>query len=134
MCFVRISDHEDNQPRDLSDDTFSIRSSMISLLAPNGDEEWLGGTVQSIEWRPDAVIDSVGLDYSVDRGLNWLEIVSSTPDDGEFDWRIPDILSDSCLVSVSRVGSSNPFDISDRAFSISPSRIVLEWARFNAGL
>lgn len=126
MCFVRISDHEDNQPSDLSDDTFSIRSSMISLLSPNGDEDWLGGTVQSIEWRSDAVIDSVGLEYSVDLGLNWLEIISSTPDDGKFDWRIPDILSDSCQVRVIRVGNSNPFDTSDRPFSISPSRIMLE--------
>jgi hypothetical protein len=62
----------------------------------------------------------VKLEYSVDNGLNWSDIVVSIPDTGSCPWIIPDLSSTQALVRVSDTDGSGPEDISDVAFTITP--------------
>lgn len=51
-------------------------------------------------WDSFGLINSVRLDYSIDSGTNWQMIVERVPNSGEYLWTIPDVETDSALVSV----------------------------------
>jgi outer membrane protein assembly factor BamB len=95
-------------------------TSQLHLLAPNGGETWKQGCPYSIEWESSGdPIDYVKLDYSIDGFVSDVnEIVDSTPNDGEYEWTLPEIDSDSVRVRVSAVANPGVFDISDGDFSI----------------
>ncbi|MEE9169523.1 MAG: VCBS repeat-containing protein, partial [bacterium] len=116
---VRISDSADGNPTDNSDAVFSIVGQVqgITLTSPNGGEKWLVNSRHSISWTSAGVGVDVKLDYSLDDGQNWTVITNSTPNDGNHNWTVPDILSNACLVRITDAGG-NLSDISDRNFSI----------------
>jgi hypothetical protein len=121
-CKVRISDVEDGEPFDESDNTFSIfqpEPSSITVLSPNGGEIWQVGTSQSIQWNSSNFNDQVKIEYFVANSGNWIEIVSSTPNDGFFNWAVPDVPSTDCKVRVSDAEDRNPSDESNNVFRIS---------------
>jgi hypothetical protein len=64
-------------------------------------------------------IESVKIEYSINNGADWIEIVASTENDGSFDWEVPNNPSDECLVKISDV-DSDPSDESDAVFTITP--------------
>lgn len=96
----------------------------IEVLVPNGGEEWEAGTTQQIEWSSYGDIGSsnVVIEYSINGGTDWDFVVSSTPDDGVFDWEVPLADSTQCLVKVSSEGASYE-DESDDLFTIVPAGI-----------
>lgn len=100
--------------------------SVITLLAPNGGEEWLVGTEHKISWESTNVTDDVELSYSTDNGSNWTLIETVAADLDSLSWTIPDAVSAECLVKVS---SGDTDDVSDANFSISSALdpvIILE--------
>lgn len=123
-CMVRISEI-DGQPLDISDAVFSIVEPVlgeITIISPNGGESWTVGSLQEIKWTAEG-INNVTIECSIDYGTTWQVIVQTTANDGSFDWTIPDIVSDECLVRVSsNDGDPDPVssDISDQVFSIIP--------------
>jgi hypothetical protein len=123
-CLVRISEI-DGQPVDISDAVFSIVepvSGEITVTSPNGGESWTVGSIKEITWTAGG-INNVTIEYSTDYGTTWKVIVQTTPNNGSFDWTIPNTVSDECLVRVSsNDGDPDPIpsDVSDRVFSIIP--------------
>ncbi|MGD2086785.1 MAG: Ig-like domain-containing protein [Candidatus Aminicenantes bacterium] len=123
-CLVRISE-TDGQPSDVSSTLFSIVSPSpadITVTSPNGGETWTAGSSQEIKWTATG-IDHVTIEYSKDNGTTWKTIVQTTPNSGSFDWTVPEIASDECLVRITSNDVSNdpiPADISDGVFSIVP--------------
>ncbi|MCK4766532.1 MAG: hypothetical protein KAW12_30335 [Candidatus Aminicenantes bacterium] len=123
ICLVRIS-QTSGQPVDLSDKVFSIvppLSQDITVISPNGRESWTAGSQQVIKWSSNGEINNVTIEYSTDNGYTWKMIVQTTPDDGTFDWTVPDTVSDKCLVRVSANNGDPdpvPSDVSDQVFSI----------------
>ncbi|MFC2146777.1 hypothetical protein ACFLRT_05380, partial [Acidobacteriota bacterium] len=123
-CLVRISEI-DGQPSDVSDALFSIVSpvpSDITVTSPNGGEEWTSGSSQVIKWTATG-IDQVKIEYSQDKGTTWKTIVQTTPNSGNFNWTVPGIASDECLVRVTSNDVNSdpiPADVSDGVFSIVP--------------
>jgi hypothetical protein len=121
-CLVRISEI-DGQPEDVSNAVFSIVSPSpgdITVTSPNGGETWEVGSSYEIKWTGTG-IDVVTIEYSQDYGTTWQTIVQTTPNSGSFDWAIPDIASDQCLVRVTANdggGDPRPTDVSDEVFSI----------------
>ncbi len=117
-ALLRISDGADGVPADTSDGVFSIEGQMLTLISPNGGESWLGGTSQTISWSSSGFIENVRLEYSLDAGATWNEIVASTPDTGSFRWNVPDVNSEAVLVRISDAADGMPADQSDGSFTI----------------
>ncbi len=116
-CLVRVSDI-DGYPSDVSDAVFSIYlPPSITVTSPNGGETWGVGSSHSITWTTTGFVGNVKIEYSINSGSSWMEIVSSTPNDGSYNWTIPDTPSDNCLVRVSET-DGDPYDVSDEVFTI----------------
>jgi len=121
-CLVRITD-TDGSPTDQSNAVFSISAvPTINLTSPNGGEVWLMGSNQVITWNSSNTSGNVRIEYSINNGSNWTEIVTSTQDDGSYPWVIPNTPSESCLVRISDVDGS-PIGQSYAVFTIGPVQI-----------
>jgi RHS repeat-associated protein len=122
LCLVCISNSDqDNEPSDVSDAVFSIASTgpAITVTSPNGGEGLVIGTTHDITWIGTVDITNVDIEYSIDNGGNWVNIVSSTGNDGIYTWTVPDKESDQCLVRISDSDAdSGVSDVSDGVFSI----------------
>ena len=118
QALIRVSDATSGVPSDVSDDTFTIISSSLRLLSPNGGEEWSGATFQEIRWASTGVISQVKLEYSVDNGVNWQTLAASTPNAGRYNWRVPNTPSQNVTVRISDVADGSPVDQSDGTFTI----------------
>jgi hypothetical protein len=93
--------------------------SSLTVVSPNGGEELTAGTTHEITWTSQDGIDNVKIEYSVNNGYDWIEIVASTDNDGSYDWDAPCYLSEQCLVKISSAqNSAQPYDVSDQVFSI----------------
>ncbi|MBN2416619.1 S8 family serine peptidase [bacterium] len=92
----------------------------ITLVAPNGGENYLVGSVQEIQWTSNGTSGNCTIEYSNDNGLGWAVLELSTPDDGSYNWTIPNTPSDQCLVRVTDTDGS-PSGQSSAVFTIESS-------------
>ncbi len=90
----------------------------IHLLEPNGGEIWEIGTEHDIEWESEGPILAVRIEYSLHDDAEWLEIDPSTPNDGIFEWTVPNTPTETARVRVSDVDDEEVDDISDCHFQI----------------
>jgi hypothetical protein len=119
QCLVRISE-TGGDPSDTGDNVFSIVNiPTITVTSPNGGEEWLVGSQQTITWTYTGTVGNVKIEYSADNGGDWIVITSSTPNDGSHSWTVPDTVSSQCLIRVSET-DGNPTDTGNNVFSIVP--------------
>ena len=94
----------------------------IALTAPNGEEVWCGGSSREITWAtiiPE--VDHIHLLYSTDSGANYQDIITSTPNDGTYEWTTPEIdLSTVRVKAIAKDSSNNALaaDESDADFTI----------------
>ncbi len=118
-CLVRVSDTGGN-PSDESDALFTISPvPYITVAYPNGGEELYVDSICNITWTSTGTSGAVKIEYSIDNGSNWTEIIASTPDDNIYSVTVPDTPSDSCLVAISDTNGSLS-DTSDAIFKILP--------------
>ena len=125
LCKLKISDTKDNTPSDLSDDNFKISQNQprVAVTSPNGGEKWEAGSSQNITWTSDAV-QAVKIEYSVDNGVNWTTLITSTPSTGFYNWNpISKISSTNCKIRITDVANLYS-DLSDGVFSITPEAYV----------
>lgn len=97
--------------------------SPLLLLAPNGGEELIVGTMYTINWedyRSDGNCPGdYLLDYSTDNGQNWIPVdLDPVSNACSYDWLVPDVNSEQCLMWVIDANDPNIGDISDTAFMI----------------
>ncbi|HUU69389.1 MAG TPA: DUF4962 domain-containing protein, partial [Planctomycetota bacterium] len=89
----------------------------LALAAPNGGEQWEQGTSHEIRWdttgSPGA---NVKLEYNVDAG-NWIEITASTPNDGSYQWTVPNTPG-ACRVRVTSTSVPSVTDDGNATFRI----------------
>jgi len=117
-CKIRISDASNIAVPDLSDNVFSIILPQISVLKPNGGENFIVGKTDTIKWSSANVVN-VKLEYSTDNGSNWISILASTPAAaGSFVWTIPNTPSANCKIRISDASNIAVPDLSDNVFSI----------------
>ena len=121
QCSVRISEAADGNPVDTSDGTFSIAG--FRLTYPNGGEQWISGTLQTITWETIGSYPTVRIELSTNNGSTWMTITSGTANSGSYPWTVAEMISSSCLIRVSDSIDSVPFDASDTVFSIIPAVI-----------
>lgn len=117
-ALVRISEAGTGQAFDISDAVFTIISSSITVLAPDGGEILMGNTGADILWASAGGISQVRLEYSLDLGATWNLIEAGAPNTGRYVWSVPNVDSDSALVRVSDTADGVPADVSNAHFSI----------------
>ena len=116
-CLVRISEAVDGDPVDVSPRPFTIAG--FRVTSPNGGENWIQGTAQTITWLSTAsAVANVRIELSTDNGSLWSTVTSSTPNNGSYPWTVPGLSSAQCLIKVSDVIDGVPSDSSDAVFSI----------------
>jgi hypothetical protein len=74
---------------DDSDGPFAILAQMVTVLSPNGGENWNGGEAHNITWSLTSSITSVNIDLSLDGGNSWLPVASNVANSGSYPWTVP---------------------------------------------
>ncbi|MDZ7319518.1 MAG: FG-GAP-like repeat-containing protein, partial [candidate division KSB1 bacterium] len=116
-CLIKVADL-DCDPEDISDAAFTIwGKAPITVISPNGGECLTAGQKFEIKWEGSCEFDSVKIQYSTDRGKDWMMIAYGTPNDGSYCWEVPYVHSTNCLIKVADL-DCEPFDVSDSPFTI----------------
>ncbi len=119
QAMVRLSDVNDASVIDESDTVFTIsQTPSITVLAPNGGENWQVGSNQDITWNSINVA-KVKIEYSINNGSSWLTVKDSLESSGTYSWTIPNTLSTQAKIKVSDISNGLTSDESDAAFTIS---------------
>ena len=75
----------------------------ITLISPNGGEQWNAGTVQQIRWTAQD-LPEVTIRFSTDNGISWslvdLAVDISQPVWGDYPWQVPATPSENCLMLI----------------------------------
>ncbi|MBN1766261.1 MAG: hypothetical protein JW860_13455 [Sedimentisphaerales bacterium] len=97
---LKITDVEDPNKYDLSP-YFSAYDPCdgLALLSPRGGGVLQGGEDLEITWLGDTSSGLVNLEYLTDLETEWITI-EQTDNDGLFEWTIPDIDSEYCLLRI----------------------------------
>ncbi len=95
---------------------------MVEITFPNGGEVLYPDSTYRIEWVCDTTVNYVNLYYSKDNGATWNLITGGyMAEIHYYDWKIPDITSDSVLVKIENNSDTLIYDISDSVFAINPT-------------
>ena len=97
----------------------AILSPDLTLLYPGGGEVLNAGETFEITWTSEGIIEYLKIDYSVNNGIDWIEIVESTENDGFYTWKVPNTPSDECLIKISDVDGDTS-DENGVVFTITP--------------
>jgi hypothetical protein len=119
QCRIRLTDVLDTTRLDESNANFTIPPSSVSVITPNGGENYKAGTMTSIRWTSASIL-TIQLHYSTNNGSSWSLMVDSVPAwRTYFGWTIPSgIQSAQCLVRARDKSDTVVFDVSNLAFSI----------------
>jgi len=105
---------------DDSDADFTISAIPLSVLTPNGGEEYWYGTDEDITWTTGGVTGNVDIRYSTDNFTSDVNVIAdNTPNDGIQTWEnIPMEFTDTLKVRVRSHDDPGFYDDSDANFSI----------------
>jgi hypothetical protein len=122
---VKIISVNDGNIFDLSDAGFTIVNNDLTVVTPNGGENWLTNTSQDITWTDD-ISGNVKVDL-YKSGVFDAEIIAATASDGLFTWNIPGtIISGSDYkIRITSVDQPVLFDESNASFTIYTGGITL---------
>lgn len=89
----------------------------LTLVSPNGSEKLSAGSLYEITWTSEGEIEYVNIEYSINNGATWIEIISNTINDGSYFWTVPCSRSPDSLVRITQTGGEAS-DTSNGMFSI----------------
>jgi predicted nucleic-acid-binding Zn-ribbon protein len=118
---VRVSDYANTCRNDVSNATFTITPAQPILVSPNGGESLWSSSSYTIVWNAATFYSPVRLEYSLDNGLSWQVITTSTTNNGSYSWTVPNANSTTCLVKASNTSNINLNDVSNSVFTIKPA-------------
>ena len=95
-----VSTNQCNQEFYAGSNRFSLKPALpLTLVKPNGGEIFVAGIDTVIRWKNISPKDTVSLYYSLDNGTTWI-VITHRASGLEYNWKIPNQNSDSCLVKV----------------------------------
>ncbi|MBS1734756.1 MAG: hypothetical protein JST02_15805, partial [Bacteroidetes bacterium] len=123
---LRVYDAQNATVVDRSNSFFTINIP-VTLTSPNGGETWQGNTVHNITWNAAGTSNRYNIDYSIDNGVTWTNIISNLSNlTGLYAWTIPAMaLNTNCRVRVQDYVQNCMQDISNAVFTITPATPVL---------
>lgn len=125
QCRVKVSDASDGIPSDISDANFTITNQVVetlTILTPNGGEEWQSGVAEVIQWQSSGV-DSVKIEYSTNNGTTWNVVEQSIENSDAYTWNpVPDVddFKRASKIRISDAEDGKPVDESNGTFTIKP--------------
>jgi hypothetical protein len=123
QCLVKISDTA-GPASDTSNAVFTIAAlRTLTVMAPDGGENWEGGTTQNITWNSTGAISNVKIEYSINNGGTWNTAAASTANDGSYNWTVPNTPSSQCIVRISDTAGPAA-DSSNAIFTILEQRTI----------
>lgn len=133
-CLIRVSDVLDSTVFDQSDAVFSTTLSTPSItnVDPNGGEVFSVGNYTAITWNS-ALVYNVDILFSSDGGNTFSTIVSNLNNINYYNWLVPNVVSNNCVIKVRAAGTNTLFDDSDAPFSIETGTSVLTLIQPNGG-
>jgi hypothetical protein len=116
---VRVTNEADVTVLDRSDNNFKIVGS-LTVVAPNGTENWNVGTSQTVSWTRVGSIANVKIEYSPNGGSSYPNLVTASTGAGAgaYAWTIPDSIGTNRRVKITDASDSSVFDTSNANFSI----------------
>ncbi len=125
-CLVKVASTSTSYA-DTSDADFTITGGEITLISPNGGEDWREWSNQTIAWTSNGEVGThVVLYYSLNEGATWTVIAASTLNDGSYSWTLPTISQTNTTSRVKVTSTStNNYDISDANFTVTNWQPVL---------
>ncbi|MCP4713395.1 MAG: hypothetical protein GY869_32600, partial [Planctomycetes bacterium] len=116
-CRIRVEDI-DGSPADYNTGFFSIVPvPAVTVTSPNGGEVWGIDTSQDITWTSVGAVGDIKIELSTDNGTSWSTIVTSTANDGSYNWTVQGSPSGNCLLRVGEIDGT-PSDVNDAVFSV----------------
>jgi hypothetical protein len=93
---------------------FEIYNPTLTVITPDSASSWRRGTENTISWSSTGILVNVKIELYLNDTLE-LEIIASTPNDGDFSWTLPLDLDPSDLYQIKLTDASNAlvFDFSD---------------------
>ena len=93
---VRVTDSHQDLVVDTSDANFEIQEAPITIINPNGGEVLYYDQNYQINWSyPDSLDEpsaqNISIDYSVNGGISWINIIENYSNNGFYNWTIPDL-------------------------------------------
>ena len=121
---------------DISDANFTIQEAepllLLELLTQNNGEVYYHDQQQEIRWNnPDSFTQvgslNIDLDYSINGGVTWTNIVTDYPNTGTYLWTIPEvnIPQNQSLIRVQETGNVDKFDISEDYITLRPRLSII---------
>ena len=133
---IRISSITDDSILDSSNKKFTIKSgntSVLKVTSPNGGESWRQNNTYTITWDKGDVGGAVQIEL-LKADVSFEDVVSSTPNDGSYNWTIPHTLDkDDYKIRVRSKSSSDINDKSRDTFSVVGSTLKLRSPAFAVG-
>lgn len=123
-CYIKISSADLVQCKDSNKVVFSIKKP-FQIIAPQAGDVWHMGDSKSIQWNSTRGPGNVKIEYSLNKGGTWNDIIANTPNTGSYLWTIPTTLTPSvnCLIKIKGFGGSAVYNVSD-TFEIAEPVIV----------
>ncbi|MCH2198020.1 MAG: GPI anchored serine-threonine rich family protein [Flavobacteriales bacterium] len=120
---IRVTDNIDNCKSDISDDLFEVsgvQQGLVNLNYPLGGESFAACNQVVIDWNAVNTSDEFTIDYSLDNGVSWNNIVSNFYTlDQQYVWTVPNNASAEALIRVYDSTSPVFTDQSNFGFNIS---------------
>ncbi|GAB4293981.1 MAG: hypothetical protein Kow0098_15250 [Ignavibacteriaceae bacterium] len=90
----------------------------ITVLEPNGDDNWPIGSLQTIRWTSVNVAGAVTIEISRDGGTTFEQVQTDVPNTGFYDWSVTGPVTFQALIKITDAEDASVSDISDYIFSI----------------
>lgn len=116
---IRITSLANSSIRDISNNSFSIKSPTITVTSPNGGEQWAIGSSKTIRWASDAG-GNVKIEISLSGGSSWSVIANNVSNSGTYNWTIPANYrpTSNAKIRITSSASRSLVDESDGGFSM----------------
>ena len=98
----------------------------ITVISPNGNEEWDRGNSYDITWTSNDFTDDVKIELFQLNSEDYSVLISSTDNDGSWQWYIPSeqVIAYDYKIRISDANDGSPYDESDAYFSIVGDQIA----------
>ena len=119
---IKISDQADGSPMDLSNAAFTITAIIppsLTVVSPNGGEQWLQGSTQAITWTSTNFTGNITVALVATGTANTEILFPSVPAaNGTVSWTITQAVRSDYKIKIYEMVTSSPMDESDATFSI----------------
>jgi hypothetical protein len=106
----RVTSADDEFITDDSDDYFTVIANPVYFYTPQAGDEFYAEQTVSLQW--DSFMFFINdLHYSTDGGQNWILLESNMNLDF-YDWTVPDVISDQCMIKVSDANDPTVYGLS----------------------